>query len=413
MTAGSRPDAAAPEAGALDVSEFAAPEASAALSVRPDQAPRQPFHALFDALAEAIEREPGRNDVLAVLRRLEAETAPAADAERPPLPRIGRSRRRAEDIVRFGQDPSMDFPSLTIDRIARDGQDGALLLYVRFLGLLGPQGALPVSLTEEAYTRARQGDDALARCFDVFNNRFIQLFYRAWSDARPIAQHDRPREDRFQDYISSAIGLGSPIYRDQDGVDDRVKAFYAGLMAPKAKSAARLEALISGVFGIRTEIEQCVGAWLRLDPEDQLAIGRDGPSGGRLGINTMVGARVYSVSDKIRIRLYARDLEEYRRFLPSTRVKRNFWTEKLFDLIDFYLGLETEYEIELALPKRCAAPVTMNRTASATLGHIGWLMPRPGTDGDRTSVAAVEDEDEPMLRDTRFRPTRAHTALKN
>ena len=58
MTAGSRPDAAAPEAGALDVSEFAAPEASAALSVRPDQAPRQPFHALFDALAEAREREP-------------------------------------------------------------------------------------------------------------------------------------------------------------------------------------------------------------------------------------------------------------------------------------------------------------------------------------------------------------------
>ncbi|WP_269582325.1 type VI secretion system baseplate subunit TssG [Roseibium sp. Sym1] len=376
---------------------------------------QQQYASLLAALSARIEKHPGGHDLLAVLRMLEGQTAPGGaskgmdpkKADEPAPPRIGKSRRLMEDIVRFGQDPSSEFAPSTIERATRDSQ-GDLVLLERFLGLLGPQGALPAAYTDEAIMSGLKGEDSFPRFLDVFNNRFVQLFFRAWADARPIVQHDRPDDDRFLAYIGSAIGIGSPIYQNLDRIDDRIKLLYAGLSASKAKSAIRLKALITGVFGVKVEIDQCVGTWLHLDPDDQLKLGGLGPGGaGQLGADTIVGAKVYSVSDKIRIRIFTRTLEEYRKFLPPTRTKPNPWTEKLFDLIDFYLGLEIEYEIELALPKRCASAVRMDSTSSATLGHIGWLKPAKPSEPEPDETL----EDEEMLTDTRFRPVRRHTTV--
>ncbi len=404
----------------LDSETAPEPDATGQEDGEPEEEPRievpvqQQYASLLAALSARIEKHPGGHDLLAVLRMLEGQTAPGAapaaigpkKADEPAPPRIGKSRRSMEDIVRFGQDPSSEFATSTIERASRDAH-GGLVLLERFLGLLGPQGALPSAITDEAITRGLTGDDSLPRFLDVFNNRFIQLFYRAWADARPIVQHDRPDDDRFLAYLGSAIGIGSPVYRDLDRIDDRLKLLYAGLTAPKTKSASRLQSLITGAFGVKVEIEQCVGTWLHLEPDDQLSLGGFGPGGaGRLGADTIVGAKVYSVSDKIRIRIFTRSLEEYRRFLPPTRTKPNPWTEKLFDLIDFYLGLEVEYEIELALPKRCASAVQMNRNSSATLGHIGWLKPAASA---KAEPQDEDDADEDMLTDTRFRPVRRHT----
>jgi len=375
------------------------------------------YASLLTALAEKIAQHPGGHDLLAVLRMLEGQTAPQPQKTDPNAadktgnlapPRIGKSRRAMEDIVRFGQDPSSEFAPSTIERAKHDA-DGGLVLMERFLGLLGPHGALPSAYTDEALMRGLKGEDSFPRFLDLFNNRFVQLFYRAWADARPLVQHDRPDDDRFLAYLGSTIGTGSPIYRDLDRIDDRLKLLYAGLASPKVKSAARLKALITGVFDVRVEIDQCVGTWLYLDKDDQLTLGGSGRGGaGQLGADTIVGAKVYSVSDKIRIRIFTRSLEEYRKFLPPTRTKPNPWTEKLFDLIDFYLGLETEYEIELALPKRCASAVQMNAVNSAVLGHIGWLKPRQQTQDSDTEATGEEEE---MLADTRFRPVRRHTAV--
>ena len=69
---------------------------------------------------------------------------------------------------------------------------------------------------------------------------------------------------------------------------------------------------------------------------------------------------------------------------------------------------EIEYEIELALPKRCASAVRMDPNNSATLGHIGWLKPAASGPDDDTDLEAEEEE---MLTDTRFRPVRRHTTV--
>ncbi|MEM8701284.1 MAG: type VI secretion system baseplate subunit TssG, partial [Pseudomonadota bacterium] len=376
---------------------------------------QQQFASLLSALSDRVQKHPGGHDLLAVLRMLEGQTGHGGaqsgmgpkNLDEPAPPRIGKSRRKMEDIVRFGQDPTGEFATSTIDRAMRDADDGLVLLE-RFLGFLGPHGALPSAYTDEAIVRGLKGDDSFPRFLDVFNNRFVQLFFRAWADARPIVQHDRPDDDRFLSYLGSSIGIGSPVYQDLDRIDDRIKLLFAGLTSAKVKSAARLKALIAGVFDVNVEIDQCVGTWLHLDPDDQLSIGGLGPGGaGQLGMDTIVGSKVYSVSDKIRVRIFTRSLEEYRKFLPPTRTRPNPWTEQLFDLIDFYLGLEIEYEIELALPKRCASSVRMDSNSSATLGHIGWLKPKDAAPEDEDAI----DDEEEMLTDTRFRPVRRHTTV--
>jgi type VI secretion system protein ImpH len=308
----------------------------------------QPINDIFD--------DPSQFDFFYTLRRLEKSNANQ--------PRVSESATIREEYLTLGQDPFLIFPDANISKATRK-PDGRIALFVRFLGLLGPQGALPLATTEEAYGYLFQNDDALARFLDLLNNRFIQLFYRAWANSRPIVQRDRPEQDQFENYVGSGIGLGSARLRNLDSVPDMVKIGYAGLMGPKAKSAARLRDLLSGVFRMRAEIEEFVGSRLMFDPDQRSRLG-----GGfmTIGENLLLGDGVYSVQDKIRIRLYATSLEDYRALLPSGKRAR-----KLADLVFFYLGTEIEWDIELALPVGEVEPVKLGMAGQ--LGWTTWMAP--------------------------------------
>ena len=155
-----------------------------------------------------MQAEPWRFDFLATMRRLERDD--------PGRPRIGDSATPAEELVRLGQDPYMDFPASNLSK-AEVLSDGRLRILVKFLGLLGPQGALPLATTEETLGwMYSYGDDAFPRFADLINSRFLQLFFRAWADSRPIAQHDRPELDRFKTYIGAMVGIGSAALQDLD-----------------------------------------------------------------------------------------------------------------------------------------------------------------------------------------------------
>jgi type VI secretion system protein ImpH len=148
---------------------------------------------------------------------------------REPRPRIGNSGSRREEVIQvrgrdlsvsFGQDPWMVFPASNIhalqwrptkpaDTTKRDIEaefdsdevapaPDRIHIVVRFLGLLGAQGTLPLATTEEAHGWLAESDPSFAHYLDVFNNRFLQLFYRAWADSRPIVQHDRVDYDRSE-----------------------------------------------------------------------------------------------------------------------------------------------------------------------------------------------------------------------
>ena len=303
-----------------------------------------------------LQAEPQRFDLLSVLRRLERENADK--------PRIGEARRLKDEFVEIAQDPYLEFPDSNLEAVAVE-ENGRMRLKARFLGMFGPQGALPLTTTEEAHGWLLERDDAFARFVDVFQRRFLALFFRAWADARPIAQHDRPEEDRFRAYIGAMIGIGTPAFRDADSISDFAKLPYAGLIAARVKSASRLRAFLASFLETRVEIDEFVGAWLELDRAERTRLGQ---ANSTLSADCVAGASMYTVSDKFRIRVFVRDIRHFREFLPGSPLAR-----QIADAVHLYLGLEYDWDMELAIPAGEITAVRLGRDAA--IGWTSWMSP--------------------------------------
>ncbi|HZH06656.1 MAG TPA: type VI secretion system baseplate subunit TssG, partial [Lautropia sp.] len=150
---------------------------------------------------EAVGRTPEHFDFFQVMRRLEAAS--------PGMPRLGEARRPSAEPVRLAQEAELSFAVANVTRLSQT-KAGIPRIFVRFLGLFGPQGPLPLHLTEFARDRERNhGDATFARFADLFHHRLLLMFYRAWRQAQPAATHDRPGEDRYRAYVGSLFGHGS------------------------------------------------------------------------------------------------------------------------------------------------------------------------------------------------------------
>lgn len=332
-------------------------------------------------LRDDIAANPGAFDFFRVMREFERST--------PHKPRIGDSSVLAEDVVLLAQNPFLVFPDSNLTGLDETPR-GTPRLYTQFLGYFGPQGALPLNTTEDVlswFTR----DQSFPRFTDVFANRFRQLFYRAWADAQPIAQYDRPKQDRFFAYLGSFAGIGTPASRDRDLVEDIAKLPFAGLVGSRVKSARRLSQLLRGVFHLDLTIIERIGSWLVFEPSDRMTLGM---SGSALGSDTFLGVRSYSINDKFRISIKTTSLEQYKALLPNGPI-----ADRLADLVFFYVGHRFAYDVELGLPARLAPPTRLGE--SGQLGWTSWIAPPP-----------VAEDDDTYLTDARFELSERRAAAK-
>lgn len=298
----------------------------------------------------------GEAGFLALLRRLERETSDR--------PRIGRSARLAEEIVDLGQDPRLEFAESefhrdpSADDLPRDGR-GRVALRPQFLGMFGPFGALPLNTTEEVQRWQNEGQGGFVRFADIFSARFLQLFFRAWSDSHAITQHDRPEYDRFARYIAAVSGTGSPAFVDHDDFPDIARLPLVSIFGGRVRSAVRLQQILARYFGLKVDVEEHVPSWLQFEPDELHGLGK----GGALGENTYLGSRVPSVSDRICVHLELPDADRYRRFLPGGDEHR-----MLTNLIFWYIGRTFEVELALKLPPPQIPGASLGQTVS-----MGWL----------------------------------------
>jgi type VI secretion system protein ImpH len=297
-------------------------------------------------------------------------------------PRLGDSATRREEYLDLGQVPFLDFPASNVASYDPKTERDKARLRVKFLGLLGPMGPLPAATTEEALRWFARRDDAFVRFLDIFNNRFLQLFFRAHSDSRPASQRLRPKDDRFRDYVGAGLGIGGPIWRDLDTLPDLQKVAFAGLLGTRGPSASRIESFVTGIFGIKAEVDQFVGSYLSLAPDEQTRLGT---AHAALGDGALAGRRVLTVETRFRLRLFPATLETYERFLPI-----GAWSRRLVDAIANAVGFEYEWDVELVLPDDQPRPAQLG-----TYGRLGWTswMRKQGSYREGTFVR------------TRFSPT--------
>ena len=310
------------------------------------------------ALERALGDKPYAHDFYAVLRRMECLHADK--------PRIGQAVRPADEPLRLGQEPTLSFAPAPIAAFRSvDGQRPAQLVQ-RFFGLLGPNGPLPLHLTDYARERVlHQGDKALVSFLDLFHHRLLELFYRAWAQAQPAVSLDRPDDDRFADFVGALIGIGSPRLRRRDAAGDHVKLFHAGLLARQVRNADGLRALLASFFRAPVRIESFVGHWMRLPESERTRLGRP-DAGSRLGIGMVLGALVWDRQHKFRVHLGPVGYAVYRDFLPGGRA-----LPRLTALVRQYLGFELEWDLRLVL-KRAQRPLLFVG-GPARLGWDSWV----------------------------------------
>ena len=307
---------------------------------------------------------PWKFDFFQALRRVEAL--------HPAKPRLGRGRRPVDEPVRLAQEPSLSFPISTLAAFEPAREDRPPRLQVRFFGLLGPNGPLPLHLTEFARQRILHNRDrTFARFLDIFHHRFLLLFYRAWAQAQPTVSFDRPREDRFKTYLGALIGLSSAGARDRDSVVDFAKLHFAGLLARQVRNSDGLAQILRAYFRVPVRVEPFVGHWMQL-PENERT--RLGGSWARLGRDAIVGSSVWDRQYKIRLHLGPLTRAEYEDFLPGRAA-----AGRLVSWLRFYFTFEFAWDVRLVLARNEVPCLQLggDPSAPARLGWTSWLGNRP------------------------------------
>jgi type VI secretion system protein ImpH len=317
-----------------------------------------------NALLERLRQAPQESGFFALMRSLEALF--------PNRPRFGRSARPREDLLRLGQEPSAGHApaSLAGFEIGKEGRPDRLR--VLFFGLFGPDGPLPLHLTEYARDRQRNyGDAALSRFIDLFHHRALSLFYRAWADVRPTVAFDRPHQDRFSHYVGSLIGLSTPGLRERDAMPDLTKLHFAGLLAGQTRHAEGLGQILSAFFTMPVRVESFCGAWLSMPAADHTRLSQ-GATNAELGRSALLGARVWSRQHKFRIVFGPLSLMEYERLLPG-----GLSFHRLVPVVRNYAGDVLIWDVNLVLRAEEVPPIRLGQ--KGRLGWTTWLLPRHST----------------------------------
>ncbi len=333
-----------------------------------------------------LEREAGSFDFHVALRRFEASF--------PEKPRLGEAIRPSDEPLRIGQEPALSFEPSAITGFTPSTERGPARLGVAFLGMWGPNGPLPIHLTDYARQRVRNvGDKTLARFVDIFHHRILLLFHRAWAKAQPTVAMDRANADAFSLYLGAFLGLGLQATRHRDAFPDHAKLFYADRFGASARNAEGLADIVADYFQVQATIEPFVGMWAELPEDSSWQLGAS-PATGTLGRTALLGRRVFTRAHKFRITLGPLSRAEFERTLPTSDAMGT-----LVSLVRLYTNDEWAWDVRLLLSAEATERVQLGRG-----GRLGWTTRIGGAGGVREDLIV-----DPVQRRTLRRPKSSST----
>ncbi|USU10297.1 type VI secretion system baseplate subunit TssG [Sphingomonadaceae bacterium OTU29MARTA1] len=291
--------------------------------------------------------------------------ARGAEARAPDLPRIGLARRPAQSIADLHQVPTLAFPDSTLEEV--EVRDGRAQIGGFWFGLTGPMGPLPSHMTEFAVFERRYAKKRpFGRWLDLLAGRMLQFFFRAWADSQPVAQADRPNDDRFAAHVAQLTGASEGVPTNST-FPAQARVHYAALFASR-RSAGGIEDAMTHLLGQPVTVLEYQPRWRAIEADDQTQLGR---SFCGLGTEAMLGARAKIASDAFRIVIRARSRADYEALLPSGPRFRI-----LSEALDAFAPSHLEWDVALEVSGKDARPARLDGTTR--LGWSGWL----GATGD-------------------------------
>lgn len=345
---------------------------------------RPPFDArvrdlpLSPELLASLQKEPWKYSFLTLMRRIGAD---------PRLDPIGTARLPQTEPFRLGQMPNLAFAPSEIARASVEHERLKARLFG--LGMLGPNGPLPLHVTEIARERQElRNDPTLSDFLDLFHHRYLTIFYRAWAASQATAGLDRPRREKFTFYIASLTGQDVTEI-EQGPLPSHARLSASPHLIREARNPDGLAATLSHYFAVPVSIDENVFHWMERPPAKQSRLGVPGASS-TMGVDAMLGDHIPDRQGKFRIVMGPLDLAAYLRFTPQG--------DQLLRLVEWvraFVGQELRWELKLTIKPECASPARLGDTEQ--LGWSTWLGESP-PDVPVTGMTFEPEDYVPQLR---------------
>jgi len=347
------------------------------------------------SVKDALWKEPQQFNFFQAVRLL--EWIHAEESSDDDLGEVGADTPPSAEAVRFRAQVALTFPAsaiigLQVAEAAQRPRPPAMT--VSFFGLHGPMGVLPRHYTAHLIERChvRHRDYALRDFLDAFNHRAISLYYRAWEKYRFVLDYERVQrrhasdDDLFTYCLLCLVGLGTDGLTARLRQDRQTIIYYGGHFARTARNATSLADMLADYFGLPTRIEQFQGQWLYLSADEQSSLPSTLALDGRnceLGINVVVGERVWDVQSKFRVRVGPLTYDQFARFMPVGDMYA-----PLLELVRFYAGAEFDFDLQpvLQAAEVPACQLSLRGAIEPRLGWNTWLINQPLTNDAHDAV---------------------------
>ncbi|MDX8490245.1 type VI secretion system baseplate subunit TssG [Mesorhizobium sp. VK22B] len=292
---------------------------------------------------------------------------------------FGYSGQANREPARLGQHVRLSFSARDVVKFQEASEKAPARVTVANLGLLGPEGPMPLYLTRWVLDRLSQrwfsgadaeqtSDTTFVDFVNILQHRMIALYYRAWADAHPAVQIERFVGGRVRAMLEAMAGIGLP--GTQDSELDMVRLRQAGSLANQVDGAERLTLFLATAFKVPVEIKEFVAAWITIPAALQSRVGK---AYAALGRGATIGPRVFSRQSRIELRVGPLGLDDFKSFLPGER-RLALFKKAVCDMI----GEALDVDLRIVLARDAVPPP---KIGTVQLSRTSWLA-RPAEKGD-------------------------------
>jgi type VI secretion system protein ImpH len=291
---------------------------------------------------------------------------------------VGEEADPSQRIVRFRAATRLSFPACEIDDLEEDSPEPPAMT-VTFLGLSGPSAVLPQHYGVTVWRQLRNRNTALRDFFDLFNDRLIAFFYRAWGKYRVPISVERSAEDS-QDAVTSAlrslIGFGTDHLLGRTQIAEHALLHYSGILSHFPRNQASLAALLADFFQLPIRVEPFDGRWLPLPIEERTMIagGKRASCFAGLSADAVIGESYWDVQSSFTIQIGPVDYGAFSSFMPDGANLR-----RLVDLTRLHVNPDLGFRVELCLMRHEVPRIELDERPSVPplLGWNTWLRHEP------------------------------------
>ena len=325
-----------------------------------------PLPTTLQPVLASAQAQPWRHSFVALMRQL------AAQSDMPP---VGRAQRPQQENFRLGQTASLGFAPREIERVQVDPHQ-RVHIQLYGLGMLGPNGSLPLHVSELVQARVQtKRDHTLANFLDLFHHRAFSHIYRAWAQSQSAAGLDRATAETFTPYIARLAGDEPTELQDTQRHPLSPHARWASA-AHRIRAARNPEGLVHTLqhyFGVPVKLLEYQLHWMPLQSQDQTQLGRPLPSS-LMGQGAVAGQTVPDRQSKFRLIIGPLSLDAYLRLTPAGKAKGQSQSndlDALIELVRAFVGYEYVWDVQLLMQRQQVQTAQLG--GPQQLGWTTWL----------------------------------------